>query len=187
MNILSEYIRHLMISQKHSKLRRKIARFRAGVVVFVTTYSLILPAMTIEYDTALETPGISFEEGELISDISSDPADEFFGDESQLEEGHDEGDNILVTDPEGNINQLFTDDSWIFEDELSDGESDHAADVEDISFEDNRQYTLETHADGMTIRVTSETGYSNEAVLFALPVNWEEAAAYEDADRKSVV
>ena len=99
MNNLSELIKELMTNQKHFSLRRRLAMFMAGVVVFVTTYHLILPAITIEYDTALEMPGISFEEGELVNDYVTDNADEFFADESQNAEGYDGGE-IMVTDLE---------------------------------------------------------------------------------------
>ncbi|MBQ4365733.1 MAG: hypothetical protein II804_05665, partial [Clostridia bacterium] len=37
---------------------RKWLVMLAGVIVFVTTYALILPAITIDKDTALEEPGL---------------------------------------------------------------------------------------------------------------------------------
>ena len=45
---------------KHGKIRRVLATSMAGIVVFSTTYSLILPAITADYDTAANIPGMDF-------------------------------------------------------------------------------------------------------------------------------
>ncbi len=46
--------------------RQKIIMTLAGLIVFVTTYALILPAITIDTDTAEREPGI---------EMQSDPAE----------------------------------------------------------------------------------------------------------------
>ena len=45
-----------------NKLRRGISMLLACAIVFITTYQLILPAITMEIDSAVETPGIYLEE-----------------------------------------------------------------------------------------------------------------------------
>lgn len=47
---------------KKSGIRRAFSTGLACVVVFVTTYSLILPAITLENSVATEMPGVYFEE-----------------------------------------------------------------------------------------------------------------------------
>ena len=49
--------------------RRKVVVTLMGVVVFVTTYALILPALTLEQDKASVLPG--FHLGEVITDEAS--------------------------------------------------------------------------------------------------------------------
>ena len=50
----------------------------AGVIVFVTTYALILPAITIDKDTALDEPGMEvvLQESETAPDGETEPPDD---------------------------------------------------------------------------------------------------------------
>ena len=49
------------------KSNKKFIRCLAGIVAFSTTYSLILPAITIDQETAEEDPGIVLTEEENVN------------------------------------------------------------------------------------------------------------------------
>ena len=53
---------------KRNKFLRGLSMVTAAIVVFVTTYSLILPAISIEYNTAQSMPGIDVPESQIASD-----------------------------------------------------------------------------------------------------------------------
>ena len=58
----------------------------AGVIVFVTTYALILPAITIDKDTALDEPGMEvvLQESETQPDVETEPSAETEATEPEL-------------------------------------------------------------------------------------------------------
>ena len=122
MKKLSEHVKRLVKIQRLSGHRRRIATFMAAVVVFVTTYNLILPAITIEYDVAQEMPGIVVDEGELINDSTYADTGDFLFDAE--ENAADQAGDIIVEDPQGNVDALFADDGWVFDNDSSTDDSD---------------------------------------------------------------
>ena len=58
------------------KGRRSVAFALAVFITFTTSYALILPAITLEKDTADSTPGISMGGNEQDGDTSTDPGSE---------------------------------------------------------------------------------------------------------------
>ena len=61
------------------RIRRTLVSILAGVVVFVTTYALVLPAITIDQQTAEEEPGLALTEA-----VAEVPAEPETGDEAGL-------------------------------------------------------------------------------------------------------
>ena len=72
MNFLKEKFRYIFLQNKHNKFWRITATLLAAVVVFVTTYSLILPAITMELELVGEMPGVYKEK--IASALSDDNA-----------------------------------------------------------------------------------------------------------------
>ena len=85
MDFLREILQNILKSNKLNKAWRWTATFLAAVVVFVTTYSLILPAITMENTTAESMPGISMEGQTEITQpseeelLSSEPVGSYEG------------------------------------------------------------------------------------------------------------
>ena len=55
--IHSDYLK----KKKNRETRKKIISVISAIVVFVTTYALILPAITLDASKAGQEPGITFE------------------------------------------------------------------------------------------------------------------------------
>ena len=51
---------------------RKASFVLAGLVVFATTYSLILPALTLDYDSLSDLPGLYLGEKPVYAEKSPD-------------------------------------------------------------------------------------------------------------------
>ena len=62
MEFLQKIIRKIIQFQKSNKQWRKAVRFLECITVFVTTYALILPAISLSQDTARQQDGIVLEE-----------------------------------------------------------------------------------------------------------------------------
>ena len=77
----TEKIKKILKEIRSQRRWRVILTTMAGAVVFVTTYALILPGITLEEDVALEDPGI-FLEGDFAEDAEAelpvDGGEEFF-------------------------------------------------------------------------------------------------------------
>ncbi|MBQ6470222.1 MAG: hypothetical protein IJJ50_09260, partial [Lachnospiraceae bacterium] len=122
MSKLLELIKEILT--KHGRLvrYRKILSVMMAVVVFSTTYALILPAITIDMDRASEEPGLvlemAAEEEEADQENVADPADELSGeepvqDETVLTEITDEEDAAsesadVPQDPSQDADELVT-------------------------------------------------------------------------------
>jgi fibro-slime domain-containing protein len=75
MQRLSEIIEHILRSGAGMRKRRNLILCLAAVVVFVTTYMLILPAITIDNSSAKKMPGINVTSSvktEAVKDTGSD-------------------------------------------------------------------------------------------------------------------
>ena len=77
MNIFRYLYKRILNDKKHSYCRRALVTTLAGVVVFVTTYSLILPAITLESEVAEEMPGFFMEADSESYEIVPDSGDDF--------------------------------------------------------------------------------------------------------------
>ena len=53
-------------------MRRSLSMLLASIVVFVTVYQMILPALTLELTEAKRTPGVYLEEGDLSTETYSE-------------------------------------------------------------------------------------------------------------------
>ena len=53
-----------------AKLWRKITSIMLAFTVFLTTYMMILPALTIDIDTAVEEPGLEVASADISEEIS---------------------------------------------------------------------------------------------------------------------
>ena len=111
MDILIRMLMAVLKDRKHKKQRRVLSTVLAAVVVFMTTYSLILPAITLEESTAETTDGIFLESADVSE---ADPADD-------------------DVDPSGEL--LLTDDAWEESAPASDGWEDGL--IEDADWEEN--------------------------------------------------
>ena len=111
MDILIRMLMAVLKDRKHKKQRRVLSTVLAAVVVFMTTYSLILPAITLEESTAETTDGIFLESADVSE---ADPADD-------------------DVDPSGEL--LLTDDAREESAPASDGWEDGL--IEDADWEEN--------------------------------------------------
>ena len=62
MRFLLKMIERIIQFQKNKKSWWKVVRFLECITVFVTTYALILPAISLSQDTARQQDGISLQE-----------------------------------------------------------------------------------------------------------------------------
>ena len=85
MSFLTRLISLLMKGKKARKRLRRVNMTLASVIVFITVYMLILPAISIERETALEKPGIFLSDGNaLVEDENNGDTgdyDDFSGDD----------------------------------------------------------------------------------------------------------
>ena len=70
MDFLARVFAEVFKNTRRSKKWRILSTTLAGIVVFVTTYTLILPAITIERSVAEQTPGIFMDEIILDDGVS---------------------------------------------------------------------------------------------------------------------
>ena len=142
MDIFRNIFKSIQTDKKHKFYWRALATTLAGVVVFVTTYSLILPAITMEAEVAEELPGFSMEE------------DGFESDEIVLDSGADEevdgiaseDSGLDVTDENESSGEEWDSDALIIDEENGDGsanESSASALSEEFSSYTIRELTQE--------------------------------------------
>lgn len=112
MDILNKILARILIENKKTKMWRSFSTFLACVVVFVTTYGLILPAITIDQQTAAEMSGFDV----LIDDDQDVGLPQSYGQD---------------TGPSDNENDLLINDDNIW---IDDGGLENSND-EDSSFE----------------------------------------------------
>ncbi len=107
MNFLREILQNILKSNKLNKAWKWTATFLAAVVVFVTTYSLILPAITMNNTTAESMPGISMEGQTEITQpseeelLSSEPVGSYEGGNDSTSAETESVPSVLSNNPEG--------------------------------------------------------------------------------------
>ena len=89
MNFLEKLVNALFTVHGRTKRWHKVVSVMAAVVVFVTTYALILPALTLDESTASDEPGIILEETQEAA-----PEDEPAAAEEEAEESEEEEEAI---------------------------------------------------------------------------------------------
>ena len=72
MTFLIRLLTAILKDNKHKKQWRVFSTIMAGVVVFVTTYSLILPAITLEDSAARRMEGLYLESAETTGALGTD-------------------------------------------------------------------------------------------------------------------
>ena len=101
-----EFLRRLIakIMNEHRRLRRlyRVVSVLACIVVFVTTYAMILPAITLDQETAEEQPGIEVEAAGEEIDPDGDEADESGGSE-ESSSGENDGENDGENEPQASV------------------------------------------------------------------------------------
>ena len=98
MQFLQRLIENFIKEHVRRKRLYRVVSVLACIVVFVTTYAMILPAITLDRETAEEQPGIEVEAAGEEIDPDGDEADESGeSEESSGEESDDE-----VNDGENN-------------------------------------------------------------------------------------
>ena len=112
---------------KKSRAWRSLVTCLSAVVVFTTTYALILPAITLDTDTAYEEPGIQVDEGEIF--MVDEAAD---ANTALPAAGEDEG-SFIVEDTDDFDNGSF---------DLTDGTEYEDGAAEHNHFEDDEDAAL---------------------------------------------
>ena len=121
-----------LIKSRNSRLFRTFTSILAAVVVFGTTYSLILPAITVDQDSAEEMPGFYLED------------EDFYGEgyENEYEEAYDSEDASY--DQEVNAEDGYEDSSDYANDEnpdtdnhYVDNDADNESPADDYDYTDN--------------------------------------------------
>ena len=144
MNFLREILQNILKSNKLNKAWRWTATFLAVVVVFVTTYSLILPAITMESTTAESMPGIFMEGQTEITQpaeeelLSSEPV-ETYGDGSGVQTAAEPESvpAVLPNNPEGGTAPDGNTESEGETDSADDAESEGGTDPADNADSDD--------------------------------------------------
>ena len=75
-------------SSSAKRIRQGLLMAAASVIVFGTTYMMIIPALTIEKNVASEMPGmdVEFRDSDELSNDNNQAMDAWFGEEDSLEE-----------------------------------------------------------------------------------------------------
>ena len=95
-----------LYNRRKDKRWRKIVICLAAVVVFVTTYALILPAITMDDETAEQEPGVVLIQDEAATEAATVDAESAEADVSEEaiaieSEGSDEEEAIVIDSDNG--------------------------------------------------------------------------------------
>ena len=143
MNFLREILQNILKSNKLNKAWRWTATFLAVVVVFVTTYSLILPAITMESTTAESMPGIFMEGQTEITQpaeeelLSSEPVGSYGGSNDSTAAEPESVPAVLPNNPEGGTAPDGNTESEGEADSADDAESEGGTDPADNADSDD--------------------------------------------------
>ena len=159
--------------RRHSRAFRFFSTFMACVIVFATTYGLILPAITMEYETASEMSGVYLEE---TASVETGIEDDDIGEDTSifLSDPLSEDEDFQAGSPEYDEDTLFDreDDGISLDDNASDVEIRHttAAEMNSLDEGDSASYSIASDAglvlDGMDGLITEDTVYTGLADMF---------------------
>ena len=183
MNFLREILQNILKSNKLNKAWRWTATFLAAVVVFVTTYSLILPAITMESTTAESMPGIFMEGQTEITQpaeeelLSSEPV-ETYEDGSGIQTAAEPESSVLPDEPEGGTDSTDNAESEDGTDPVvfPDGSDDGTCAGTDSS--DNTEEELTSSDEPETNSTPAEENIPQTESLTAMTENTEAVVSY---------
>ena len=89
------------MKHKYIQRKRRIIYILSCIVVFITVYSLVLPAITIDRETAGEDNGIN-----INDDYTSDSQEESFANDAGIFEGETDGISYAAEDTEKEANEF---------------------------------------------------------------------------------
>ena len=106
MDSLWKKVAEFLYNRRKDKRWRKIVTCLAAVVVFVTTYALILPAITMDDETAEQEPGVVLVQDEAATEAATVDAESAEADVSEEaiaieSEGSDEEEAIVIDSDNG--------------------------------------------------------------------------------------
>lgn len=171
LSALKDRIFHMLHQKRRSRVRRAFATVLACVVVFVTTYGMILPAITLDDDVAEDMPGVFFEEMPDPDTFTPDESEEEF----YFEEGWDADAEPAPEDEGVQDEEIYFEEGWdlvpLEEDlaeedglgELTDTLSEEEL-AEDTGLEE-LTYTLSEALDGVTLHLDFAEGVAGSACL----------------------
>lgn len=58
MNIMKRYLKNTKSKKSRGKVAKQVISFLSAVVIFITSYTLVLPALTMDADMAAVEPGV---------------------------------------------------------------------------------------------------------------------------------
>ena len=132
----TEKIKKILKEIRTQRRWRVVLTTMAGAVVFVTTYALILPGITLEEEVALEDPGI-FLEGDFAEDAFAEDA---FAEDAEAGIPADDEDGFFLSD-----DVLFAEDQEL--DGFADADLSGGLDT----LEDYEEYDGSADADGLSL------------------------------------
>lgn len=153
MSFLDNLIEHFIkINRKMKKWQRMVSALSA-VIVFITTYSLILPAITLDKDTAQQQPGIEVAASEANVEergaavVEAEPEEEpVYEETAEPEEVIEEEPEEIVDEEPEYIEDTEPEDNsggepgYIKDTEPEDTEAEEPEDIEDEEPEDRGSY-----------------------------------------------
>ena len=97
MELTQRIIEKLLKAKKALSRHRKVVTCMAALIVFVTAYMLILPAVTLDESTSQETPGVETNEEKSVSlqDETPDPDSRAAEEETGEDETDDKGTGLI--------------------------------------------------------------------------------------------
>ena len=180
-----------------TKMRRWVSTTLAAIMAFSTTYALILPAITLENETARETAGIVMESGsresETLSETVSETvsAEEAEGDRVSFDSRLDDGEHTLTVHveadadafPEGTTMEAsVVEDQDVIDSITESAEGDVVAvRAVDLTFTDEDGETVQP-AEGSQVSVVLSAGEKEPADLREEERLEEEASAGQDTE-----
>ena len=129
LRIIKRELDNIYIYRTKGKMRRSLSMLLASIVVFVTVYQMILPALTLELNDAQQTPGIYLETGDLSEEVYSEDTSSTTEDTSDIWEEQDKEASYLeeaslpeetgLTDESDTAYSMTDDEPWA-EEEITD-------------------------------------------------------------------
>ena len=193
MNFIDKMVERFIKLNRRMKRWQSAVSVMAVVVVFAMTYALILPAITLDRDTAMAEPGIEVtasennagEAGTVFESAVEEPApDETSVDESEKavseeNSGSDSGGREAEAGEEGDTSEVSTDEASTGEENTS--EVPPEENTSEVPLEEN---TSEVSPEENTSEVSSEEAAPADSSEQTEVLTAEEAAAYETTEEE---